>query len=132
MQKFWAQLFKYALTSKIIEKIPIAIFLFGTSAVLLICIFLLHPILIDDDSEKTINNIYSIYVFINIMGNYFLAIRSDNNYKTGNSCKQCFFKEVNESPLLCFDGPSQILKYLCKLGPSLHICLFSKLWKKTQ
>ena len=83
MQKFWAVPFKYGLTFGIIQYVSITFFFSVTLSVLFSCVFYLHPLLIPDESDRLKNNIYIVFVAINILGDYFLAMFNDGKYKTG-------------------------------------------------
>lgn len=83
MNNFIYKNVKFALDSGLIEKTAIFFFMFVTGSVLLTCIFALYPATISDKYEQTTNTIFLLYIFINITGNYVLAVTTDNSYKTG-------------------------------------------------
>lgn len=81
MEKVLPLPFKYGLTFNLIEKTSMFFFFGETFWVLGTCLLLFHPTLIKDGWEKRKNDIYIIFVFINIIGNYMLASTSNNKYK---------------------------------------------------
>ena len=55
-----------------------------TFGVLYSCIFVAYPVIYHEDKDRQIKNIvFLLYVFLNIMGNYFLGLKFKSSFSTG-------------------------------------------------
>ena len=79
---------KYGLKlNQLIEFSAVSFFFILTFTVLGSCLFILHPSLMDDEQEVMINSLYSVYIFINIIGNYYLCVTSKSYNKGGEGMR---------------------------------------------
>jgi len=57
-----------------------------TFSVVYVCAFIAYPVIyVEDESSQAISIIFLSFVFINIMGNYFLGLKCKSFFKTGQS-----------------------------------------------